>query len=294
MTGYAAVRQPTSAGELSVSLRSVNHRGLDLHFHVSGELAPFENGIRKVLKTHLHRGHVEVRASLAAASEADGRALYNRELVGRYLAAFRQACLDFHLTGEPDLTRMLQQPGVLEQAREPRLLDEAFERDFLAIVARCATGLNEVRAREGEELRIAIGNEISQLEKGVAQIATVREHLSAQLTAKLRERIRVLLSDSEISTTRIVEEVAIQVDRSDVQEELTRLSIHAVELRRVLDQGGEVGKRLDFLLQEVNRETNTVLSKSSTVSEAGINLTAIGVGLKANIERMREQALNLE
>ena len=294
MTGYAAVRHQTSSGELSVSLRSVNHRGLDLHFYLGGELAPFENSIRTLLKSQLTRGHVEVRIGLAADAENARSGSYNRELLGRYLNAFRQASVDFRLNAEPDLSTLFSLPGVVENGREPRQFSAGFESELLAAGAACARDLNEYRSREGNDLRVAIEGELSQLEAGTAEIQAVRTELSTALYHRLRERVQILLAGSGVPEGRIAEEVAVLADRSDVQEELTRLSVHAALLRRMLQGGGQVGKRLDCLLQEINRETNTVLSKSSTIADSGLTITGIGIAVKANIERMREQALNLE
>lgn len=294
MTGYASVRHATSSGELSLSLRSVNHRGLDLHFYLSSELAPFENSIRTLLKTRLSRGHVEIRVSLAADNDHGRGANYNRELLGRYLLAFRQASDDFGLSAQPDLAKLFSMPGVLEGGREQRQLTESFESELLAGFEACAHTLNEYRSREGRELCAAILEELTQLEAGTVQIQRVRADISAALYQRLRDRVQSLLTGSGVPEVRIAEEVAILADRSDVQEELTRLSVHAAELRRMLLEGGEVGKRLDFLLQELNRETNTILSKSATIADSGLTITTIGIAIKANIERMREQALNLE
>ena len=294
MTGYAAVRHQTSGGELSVSLRSVNHRGLDLHFYLGGELAPFENSIRTLLKSRLARGHIEVRVALAADADNARSGPYNRDLLGRYLAAFRQASADFKLNAEPDLSKLFSLPGVFESGREQLQFSTEFESELLAVIAACAHELNEYRSREGHQLRMAIEEELDQLEAGTAQIHAVRADLSTALYNRLRDRVQVLLAGSGVPEARIAEEVAMLADRSDVQEELTRLSVHAAELRRMLQGGGEVGKRLDFLLQEINRETNTMLSKSSTIADSGLTITGIGIALKANIERMREQALNLE
>ena len=122
----------------------------------------------------------------------------------------------------------------------------------------------------------------------------VRRDVVPHLSARLQERLKALLSEINLPEARLLEEATVLADKSDVQEELTRLEVHSVELRRLLETGGEVGKRLDFLLQELNRETNTILSKSSTVGDLGIQMTSLGLAAKANIERMREQALNLE
>ena len=293
MTGYALVRQETSAGELTASLRSVNHRSLDLHFHLAGEFAPFENALRSLLKERLGRGHVEVRLSLASDPQAE-RGGYNRELLKRYLMAFRQAAAEFDLDSQPDLNTFFALPGILENGRDIKSLPPSFGEEALTAMTACAAELNACREREGRELQSAIASELDALEAGSSQITTVRADAAPQFALRLRERLRSLLGDQTLPPSRLVEEAAILADRSDVQEELTRLEVHARELRRLLDDGGEVGKRLDFLLQEMNREANTILSKSSAIGDLGLSITNAGIGIKANIERMREQALNLE
>lgn len=293
MTGYAFVRAQTSAGELSITLRSVNHRALDLHFHQNGPLVQFENAMRVLLKEHLVRGHVEVRASLAPDAETDGF-VYNRSLLKRYLSSFRQACDEFGLESKPDLNTFFAMPGVFDSARETKLLDKNLESEVVAALATCIDELNAHREREGNELRKSFDCEIGAIEQQVAQMGEIRERAVAHFLQRLRERLANLLQDSSISDSRLAEEAAMLADRSDVQEELARLAVHTEELCRILADGGEIGKRADFLLQEMNREANTILSKTSGIGEAGLTITSLALAIKANIERMREQALNLE
>ncbi len=293
MTGYALVRQETSAGELTVSLRSVNHRGLDLHFYLPSEFAPFENALRSLLKERLGRGHVEIRMSLAPGSGGD-RGGYNRELLKLYLTAFRESYSEFCVGSEPDLNTFFALPGILESARDSKSIPSSFGEEAVAAVAVCADELNAYREREGRELQNAIVRELDALDTSSSQIEAVRADAVPQFALRLRERLFSLLGDQALPPSRLVEEAAILADRSDVQEELTRLAVHSRELRRMLDTGGEVGKRMDFLLQEMNREANTILSKSSAIGDLGLTITNAGVQMKANIERMREQGLNLE
>lgn len=291
MTGYARVRNATSAGELTVSLRSVNHRGLDLHFHHPPELAVYENAIRTLLKRHLARGHVEVRLSIVR-KESDS-ALYNRDLLGRYVNLFREAAAEFGLDAKPDLNALFAMPGVLQAASEPQAPGEAFEGEILGAVVSCIADLNSYREREGRELCADIEREIGGIEQDTREIAAIRGDALAHFHRRLEERLKDLLAPG-IPETRLAEEAALLADRSDVQEELTRLDAHTRELRRILANGGEAGKRLDFLLQEMNREANTLLSKTSGAGDTGLGITRLGLALKAKIEKIREQALNLE
>ena len=293
MTGYALARAQTAAGELTVSLRSVNHRALDLHFHLNGQLAPFENAMRALIKQHIARGHVEVRAALAQeAGAAD--AAFSRDMLKRYIGLFYEAAEEFHLKSEPDLNAFFALPGVFDNARDSRALEADFEPVVLSTLAACLDELNAYREREARELADAFEREIAAIEKQAAEMVTIRAAAIPHFVERLRERVAALLANANIPEARLLEEAAMLADRSDIQEELARLVVHTREARRILASGGEIGKRLDFLLQEMNRETNTILSKTSGIGEGGLTITNLALETRANIERIREQALNLE
>ena len=158
----------------------------------------------------------------------------------------------------------------------------------------CLAEFNASREREGAALRTAIEEHAAEIEKQTEEILQLRAEALTHFAQRLRLRLRELLGETGISEARLAEEAALLADRSDIQEELTRLLVHSRELRRILETGGETGKRLDFLLQELNREANTTLAKSANAGEPGLRITQLGLGIKANIERIREQALNLE
>lgn len=295
MTGYALVRRDTPVGELTVSLRSVNHRGLDLHFHHIGELAIFENACRALLKQEILRGHVEVRLSFAKEDDAGTAApAYNRDLLRQYLAAFQQASIEFGLDDKPDLNALFRVNGVLEHAEKSRAIDSSVEPQVVDALRACARSLNEYREREGDELCAALEKEVDAIADQTRRIAEIRKEALPYFYQRLQERLAELLNEVIVDEARLATEAAIITDRSDVGEELTRLAIHTEELRRMLAEGGEVGKRLDFLLQEMNRETNTILSKTSGIGDAGLTITNLALATKANIEKIREQSLNLE
>ncbi len=292
MTGFAQVRRDTGAGELTVSLRSVNHRGLDLHFHQSHEFSAFENGMRAFLKENIGRGHVEIRAGIARVNGQRGG--LNTEALKQYAEAFEKAATTLGLESKADLNTLLTLPGVISQSTETQELGPEFEGLLIAALKECADTFNECREREGRKLADDMLSELADVEKATAEIRALRATVLPAFQQRLQEKLRELLSGSSISDARIMEECAVLADRSDIQEELTRLTVHAAELRRILDAGGAVGKQIDFLLQEMNRESNTVLAKSSTAGDAGLKITGHGLAVKANIERIREQALNLE
>jgi len=295
MTGFAQARRQTELGDLSLSLRSVNHRGLDLHFHLGTEFLQFESAMRAMLKESIGRGHVEVRASLSRMSGA-GAPGYNSEALKAYVSAFRAAALELELDSKPDLNVLLAMPGVTGNGigAEAKPLDATFQPVLLEALTECLDSLNVVREREGNELRKALISELGAIEQAREEIAGLREQATPYLLERLREKLNELLNGAGVSEARLAEEAAILADRSDVEEELTRLGIHAQEMRRIVEAGGAIGKPLDFLLQEMNRETNTTLSKSTGAGEPALKITSLGLAVKANIERIREQALNLE
>ncbi len=295
MTGFAQVRRQTELGDLSVSLRSVNHRGLDLHFHLGAEFLQFESAMRALLKESVGRGHLEVRVSLTRTAGAAGLG-YNSEALKAYVAAFRAAAAELQLESKPDLNVLLAMPGVAGNGNgaEAKPLGAAFQPVLLEALAECLASLNQGREREGAELRKALISELGAIEQAREEIAGFREQATPYLLERLREKLNELLKGAGVSEARLAEEAAILADRSDVEEELTRLGIHAQEMRRIVEAGGAIGKPLDFLLQEMNRETNTTLSKSTGAGEPALKITNLGLALKANIERIREQALNLE
>jgi uncharacterized protein (TIGR00255 family) len=295
MTGFAQVRRQTELGDLSVSLRSVNHRGLDLHFHLGAEFLQFESAMRAVLKESIGRGHVEVRVSLSRTTGA-GALGYNSDALKAYVTAFRAAAAELKLDSKPDLNVLLALPGVTGNGNgaEAKPLDSTFQPLLLEALKECLDSLNVVREREGNELRKALVSELGDIQQARDEIAALREQAAPYMLDRLRDKLNELLNGAGVSEARLAEEAAILADRSDVEEELTRLGIHAQEMRRIVEAGGAIGKPLDFLLQEMNRETNTTLSKSTGAGEPALKITNLGLAVKANIERIREQALNLE
>lgn len=292
MTGFAQVKRDAAAGELTISLRSVNHRGLDLHFYQSHEFSAFENAMRSLIKENIGRGHLEIRSGLTREERAANG--LNMQVLEQYASAFNSAAATLGLDSKPDLNTLLTLPGVMTRVAESSELDSDFEALMLSLLHECITAFNQCREREGEKLGDEILRELTEVEGATAEIKQMRAEVLPAFHKRLRERLAELLNGSGVPESRIVEESAVLADRSDVQEELTRLTVHASELRRLLESGGPVGKQIDFLVQEMNRETNTTLAKSSNAGDPGLQITALALAVKANIERIREQALNLE
>jgi uncharacterized protein (TIGR00255 family) len=292
MTGFARVLRSTPHGEISVSLKSVNHKGLDPHFHLEADLESFEGAMRAMLKKAVLRGHVDVRCSVVRSGDAAAGGL-NTPLLHACLAAFRKAAREEGLDTQPDLNQLMRLPGMFGAGVEPAA-DPGVERPLLAVFEEALEVLNVFRAREGAELAALIRDHNRAITAGAGEMADIRSRAVPAFQNRLAERLNELLANSALDPQRIAQEAALLADRSDIGEEISRLQIHSRQLDEILDAGGEVGKKLDFLLQEMNRETNTVLSKTNGIGELGLRITDLALAAKAGIEKIREQALNLE
>ena len=290
MTGFAQVRGQVNAGlAFSLALKSVNHRFLDLHFRLPSSADALEMKLRRFLKEKMARGHVEVTLSMEYAG-SNGVAL-NRQLVGSYVQAFRAAADEFGVTGEPDLNAVLRMPGAMESAAEKS--GEELEAAVLARVEEALGKLNQMREEEGRGIETELRERMAHLSKAAGGMEGHRSAIQRNYADRLQARMQEMLG-GQIDKERILQEAAVLVDRSDIQEELVRLNTHVKHFLGLLDQGGEVGKKLDFLLQEMNREANTLLSKTSGLAGEALKITEMGLLLKAEIEKSREQVQNLE
>ncbi len=293
MTGFARVRKVFAEGEVVVSLKSVNHRGLDLHFHMPAELDAMENDVRGAIKRGMVRGHVQIHVSLMrTAGEAAG---LNRPLLDLYMTAFREAAKAYEIEGQwPDLNAAMGIPGMLGAGGETGEIGEAAVKAVLEATAEAIETLNVVREREGAVTAAEMRQRCQNIRGLVSRMDEIRSGAVEAFQKRLREKLADLLNGAAIEPQRLALEAAVLADRSDIAEELLRLGTHAGQLEAMLEGGGEVGKRLDFLLQEMNREANTVLSKTGGLGDLGLTMTDLGLEAKSEIDKIREQSLNLE
>jgi uncharacterized protein (TIGR00255 family) len=298
MTGFARVTGRVSDSlAFSLSLKSVNHRFLDLHMRLPGGVEALEMRLRRAIKERVVRGHIEVTLTLERSSKAEAQ--YDRALVAAYIAAFRSAAREHELDCQPDLNTILRLPGVLtaetrSSAEDTLLLEEAVAAQIDAAIA----SLNAMRAQEGQSLVAELRGALDRLLIGIGEVAELRHDIRKVYFDRISQRLATLLngalSSQVLDRDRILQEAAMLAERSDVEEEIARLRGHVQHFRSLLEEGGEVGKKLDFLLQEMNREANTLLSKTSGVAGKGSRITELGLGLKAEIEKAREQVQNVE
>jgi uncharacterized protein (TIGR00255 family) len=293
MTGYAQVRGSAGSGaeaaNFAVAIKSVNHRFLDLHLRMPSESDALEMKLRRLLKEKLARGHVEITLTLEQAGEPSVG--INRQLVSGYVKAFRQTAQEFGIAGEPDLNAILRIPGVLSGSSG--MFNGTLEGAVIAKVEEGIERLNAMREEEGRSIERELRERMAALNAAVAEIEKLRAVVLRANLERIQTRIRELVGAS-VDPDRLLQEAALSADRSDIQEELARMNAHMEHFLGLLGAGGEVGKKLDFLLQEMNRETNTLLSKTSGLAGEALRITELGLKLKSEVEKIREQVQNLE
>lgn len=289
MTGYG---RGASAGEnyqASVELKTVNNRFLDVHLRLAADLQHLEAVLKRQISTRLSRGRVDVTLSLERTSETAYE--LNRPLIAGYLQALNQLRTEFSLSGEPDLNVIARLPGVLQTAKDE--LDAETQNGIEAALELALTELEQMREIEGEALKVEMFSRLTEIERQISIIEPNAESITENYRARLQKKIADLLAKSdsqiEIDAARLAQEVAYLAERSDVSEELARLKSHISQFRETCESASEIGKRLDFLTQELNREGNTILSKATdmVIKEAALVI-------KAEIEKIREQVQNVE
>ncbi len=287
MTGYGQGAASGDTFSVSVDLRSVNNRNLDIHWRAPQDLASLEIPLKKQIQAAVTRGRIDV--SITFSQTSDTVYELNRPLIRGYLEALRVIRDEFSLSGEPDLSTIARLPNVLLAPANNHTLSDAAIQGVEAAMTQALTSLVAMRAVEGYELQKELHARVERIEKRVAEIEANVSGVVDAYRDKLRKRIGELLDKNVVDETRLAQEVAYLAERSDITEEITRLKSHLVQLTELIAGDGEIGKKLDFLLQETNREANTILSKSAelTICDAAIEI-------KSEVEKLREQAQNVE
>ena len=284
MTGFAALEQPIDNATLILELRAVNSRYLDLHFKLDENLRSLEPTIRELITAQLSRGKVECKLNLIQRAQANHALQLDETLMQQLAAMQEKALLSFPHGRQLSIADILRWPGVV--------INDAISTDKLAedvkkLVQNGLRDLNASRSREGEKLKALILDRLSQIEALVIKVKPLLPALTKEYQIKLESKLQESLKN--IDQERIAQELVLFAQRIDVDEELTRLTAHISEVRRILSSDAPAGKRLDFLMQELNREANTLGSKSVSVQT-----TQVSMELKVLIEQMREQIQNVE
>ncbi len=296
MTGFARLQVHVPADDqeqlgYALAIKSVNHRFLDLQFRLPAGLEGLEMELRRLLKESLVRGHVDL--TLSVDRPVQTKSGYNRELIAAYLSAFEAARKEHKLKDEPDLNAALRLPGALQGEDRSSTDLNLLASSVLGQMPVLLEQLKAMRAREGESLATILRGTLDRLNEATESVAELRPEIEQRYHERLTQRL-VAATGPEFNQQRVLEEVAVLVERSDVSEELARMTTHIGHFRELLSAGAEVGKKLDFLLQEMNREANTLLSKTGGIGGKGTRITELGLAMKAEIEKAREQIQNVE
>jgi uncharacterized protein (TIGR00255 family) len=288
MTGYG---QGSASGEtfkVTVDLRSVNNRNLDIHWRAPQELAALEIPLKKQLQAAISRGRVDVNISFTQTASVEWE--INRPLLRGYLDALKTMRDEFQLAGDADLSAIAKLPNLLIPAANSTKISDEVMQGIESALTQALTALVAMRAVEGHELQKELLARVGRIEKSLAVIEANAGTITEAIRDKMKKRLAELLENIAVDEARLAQEVAHLAERSDISEEIARLRSHIAQLRELLGSDGvEIGKKLDFLLQETNREANTILSKASE-----LEICDAAIEIKTEVEKLREQANNVE
>jgi uncharacterized protein (TIGR00255 family) len=296
MTGYAIVRGEFNGWTIRVSVKSVNHRFLDVKLRIPDSLELYEHRLRQAVRSRIHRGHLDIHVSVDPGEAAPVHV--NRELLKAYVNAAEELRRTTGAKDELDLVSLLRLPGVItglasalpetEEAQEE--LGKALETHLQEALAK----LDEMRKTEGRHLEEELRTRVAHISDNAEKVRELVGKLQPVFSRRLEARLKELLNGTSVDPSRLAQEAALLAERSDISEELDRLRSHLQQFSKLLDGAGELGKKLDFLLQEMNREANTMLSKTPGVESEALAITGLSLDIKAEIEKLREQVQNIE
>ena len=287
MTGYGSGSAQKDELAVSVEIRTVNHRFLDLHVRLSREYLFLEGEIQQLVRSALDRGRVEVNTTVQNSGAA--ALLINSGLAKAYMEATGKLKQEFHLEDSLDLKTILALPGIL-QNRDSAIDDTGAVSELLhKSMSVALEGVLKMRRQEGEALRADMLRNLGGVEESASRIRALSQNSAAEAMQKLRDRLSQLLSQGGIDPQRLAQEAAFLADKCDISEEVARLTSHIEQYYTLMDGKEKAGKKLDFLLQELQREANTILSKSGN-----LEISRSAISIKADIEKLREQVQNVE
>lgn len=289
MTGFGRGAFVGDNFAVTVELKTVNNRFLDVNLRLSQEMSALESTIKRQIGNRLSRGRVDVNLTYERSVEVSYE--LNRPLINGYLAALKDMQTEFSLEGEPDLNMIARLPNVLQPKKDD--IDEAFIAGVDKALEAGLDDLEKMRENEGEMLKQELNFRLGEIEEKLpvieSEAATVTEEYQAKLMKRISDILAKTGAEIEIDQARLAQEAAFLADRGDIAEEIARLKMHIDQYRKIMDEDKEVGKRLDFLTQELNREANTIASKTNNMS-----IKEASLGIKSAVEKIREQVQNVE
>jgi len=289
MTGFGRGAVTESNFQVTVELKTVNNRFLDISLRLSNEMQALETEIKRLISGRLSRGRVDVNLQYERSEEINYE--LNRPMIVGYLSAMKQMQEEFDLSGEPDINVIAKLPNVMVAKKDD--VSEAFAFAVSTALNTAIEDLEKMRASEGEMLKAELESRLASIEQHLPSIETEAASISEEYRQRLTRRIGDMLAKSEsqieLDQGRLAQEIAFLSDRADISEEIARLNTHIEHFRTIMDEDKEVGKRLDFLTQELNREANTITSKTNNMI-----VKENALAIKSEIEKIREQVQNVE
>ncbi|MBR1771717.1 MAG: YicC family protein [Lachnospiraceae bacterium] len=288
MTGFGRCEVAEKNRKITVEMKSVNHRYLDVNIKMPKKLNCFEAAIRTELKKYISRGKVDLFITYEDFSETTSTVHYNREVAQEYLTYLRQMAEEFHLDDDIRVSTLSKYPEVFTM-EEQTVDEEELWKELAEAIGGAAQMFVDSRIKEGENLKNDLIGKLDGMLRMVDFIAERSPQIVAEYRQRLEEKVKELLGNTTVDETRLLMEVTIFADKVCVDEELVRLRSHIETTRNTLIEGGSVGRKLDFIAQEMNREANTTLSKSND-----LEISSCAIELKTEIEKVREQIQNIE
>ena len=288
MTGYGRAVETVNGREFTVELRSVNNRYLDCNVKMPRSVSFAEEAVKQAVKQSISRGKVDVFISIKSENSEDTQVSLNTAVLEGYLKAMRQMVTDFEVRDDISVSTVSRLPEVFV-VEKPQVDEDQLKADLMSVVEKALAGYDAMRVAEGKALDADLrsrGNTILEL---VAQVEAGNGQTVIDYRTRLENKLKEVLANTAIDESRILTEAAIFADKVAVDEETVRLRSHLQQMNTMLDNGGATGRKLDFLLQEMNREANTIGSKCTDVK-----LARIVVDIKAELEKIREQTQNIE
>lgn len=288
MTGFGRAELIDEEKKITVEMKSVNHRYLDINMRMPKKFSVFEASIRSLLKEYIQRGKIDVFITCEDYTQSRVSVKYNREIAQQYLEYLQEMSKDFQLDGEVNVALLSRYPEVLTMEEQSENEDEMWEA-LEDVIRRAAVQFIEARTKEGTELKRDILDKLKNMEEKVGLIENRSPDIIKEYREKLETKVKELLVDTQIEENRIAAEVILYADKICTDEETVRLKSHIKHTKSVLEEKEGIGRKLDFIAQEMNREANTILSKANDLETSNL-----AIDLKTEIEKIREQIQNIE
>ena len=288
MTGFGRAKLEKNSRIYNVEIKSVNHKYNDISIKLPRSLSYIEEKIKKQISSAVSRGKIDVYITFENYSEEGKEVIVNRELVKEYIKEFQKLSEENNLNMNIPVTEITKLPDVLT-LKETSEDEEVIENEVLECVKEAINNFVSMREKEGNKIKEDLNTRIERVKEKVEQISKYSTGLVEEYVVKLEERIKEILKTDIVDKSRLAMEVVLYADKCSVEEEITRLRSHIIQFKNMLEETNPIGKKIDFLIQEMNRETNTIGSKSGS-----LDITNLVINVKTELEDIREQIQNIE